>query len=186
MLSQLNALVPLVLVLSAVRICPVAPFERVLRLLLTKVFDVVVMAFEVLLPRLLIVNIIPFRHDYHESPPNHYFFKPACTTCCLSTLAGHANAWHWRLMLQRQGLLVLVQGCKDGAYGSFRKLGVPYFGVLIIRILLFSVLDCIFNCSPPQQKPLQTYSLSPLVLQVRLPQSERPDGFISPIFSSEP
>ena len=77
------ALVPLVLVLSAVRICPVAPFERVLRLLLTKVFDVVVMAFEVLLPRPLIVNIIPFRHDYHESPPNHYFFKPACTTCCL-------------------------------------------------------------------------------------------------------
>ena len=26
------------------------------------------------------------------------------------------------------------------AYGSFRKLGVPYFGVLIIRILLFRVL----------------------------------------------
>ena len=25
-------------------------------------------------------------------------------------------------------------------YGSFRKLGVPYFGVLIIRILLFRVL----------------------------------------------
>ena len=25
--------------------------------------------------------------------------------------------------------------------GSFRKLGVPYFGVLIIRILLFRVLD---------------------------------------------
>ena len=27
-----------------------------------------------------------------------------------------------------------------GAYGSFRKLGVPSFGVLIIRILLFRVL----------------------------------------------
>ena len=25
-------------------------------------------------------------------------------------------------------------------YGSFRKFGVPYFGVLIIRILLFRVL----------------------------------------------
>ena len=25
-------------------------------------------------------------------------------------------------------------------HGSFRKLGVPYFGVLIVRILLFSVL----------------------------------------------
>ena len=25
-------------------------------------------------------------------------------------------------------------------FGSFRKLGVPYFGVLIIRILLFRVL----------------------------------------------
>ena len=25
-------------------------------------------------------------------------------------------------------------------YGSFRKLGVPYFGILIIRILLFRVL----------------------------------------------
>ena len=25
--------------------------------------------------------------------------------------------------------------------GSFRKLGVPYFGVLIVRILLFRVLD---------------------------------------------
>ena len=29
---------------------------------------------------------------------------------------------------------------KHTAYGSFRKLGVPYFGVLIIRILLFKVL----------------------------------------------
>ena len=28
-----------------------------------------------------------------------------------------------------------VYGC-----GSFRKLGIPYFGVLIIRILLFGVL----------------------------------------------
>ena len=26
------------------------------------------------------------------------------------------------------------------SYGSFRKLGVPYFGLLIIRILLFKVL----------------------------------------------
>ena len=26
-------------------------------------------------------------------------------------------------------------------YGSFRKLGVPYLGVLILRILLFRVLD---------------------------------------------
>ena len=26
------------------------------------------------------------------------------------------------------------------SYGSFRKLGVPYFGVLTIRILLFRVL----------------------------------------------
>ena len=26
-----------------------------------------------------------------------------------------------------------------GRYGSFRKLGAPYFGVLIIRILLFRV-----------------------------------------------
>ena len=27
--------------------------------------------------------------------------------------------------------------CVEFKYGSFRKLGVPYFGVLIIRILLF-------------------------------------------------
>ena len=27
-----------------------------------------------------------------------------------------------------------------GLYGSFRKLRVPYFGVLVIRILLFRVL----------------------------------------------
>ena len=27
-----------------------------------------------------------------------------------------------------------------GSYGSFRKFGLPYFGVLIIRILLFRVL----------------------------------------------
>ena len=26
-------------------------------------------------------------------------------------------------------------------HGSFRKLGVPYFGVLIMRILLFTVLN---------------------------------------------
>ena len=26
------------------------------------------------------------------------------------------------------------------AFGSFRKLGVPYYGVLMIRILLFSVI----------------------------------------------
>ena len=30
--------------------------------------------------------------------------------------------------------------CYSSTYGSFRKLGVPYFGVLIIRILLFRVL----------------------------------------------
>ena len=37
---------------------------------------------------------------------------------------------------------VLVQGLNRliGLGGSFRKLGVPYFGVLIIRILLFRVL----------------------------------------------
>ena len=28
----------------------------------------------------------------------------------------------------------------EGVYGSFRKFGIPYFGVLIIRILLFRVL----------------------------------------------
>ena len=28
----------------------------------------------------------------------------------------------------------------DLLYGSFRRLGVPYFGVLIVRILLFRVL----------------------------------------------
>ena len=34
-------------------------------------------------------------------------------------------------------------GSKDGSmkgYGSFRKLGVPYLGFLVIRILLFGVL----------------------------------------------
>ena len=31
----------------------------------------------------------------------------------------------------------MLKGLKNG---SFRKLGVPYFGVLIIRILLFGVL----------------------------------------------
>ena len=38
-----------------------------------------------------------------------------------------------------------VENITEGKYaarrdGSFRKLGVPYFGVLIIRILLFMVL----------------------------------------------
>ena len=31
-------------------------------------------------------------------------------------------------------------GAYLGVHGSFRKLGVPYFGVLIIRILVFRVL----------------------------------------------
>ena len=30
--------------------------------------------------------------------------------------------------------------CSRPLFGSFRKLGVPYFGVLLIRILLFRVL----------------------------------------------
>ena len=30
--------------------------------------------------------------------------------------------------------------CKGKLYGGFRKIGVPYLGVLIIRILLFRVL----------------------------------------------
>ena len=42
---------------------------------------------------------------------------------CSSSLSNHNKAL---------GNLVL--------YGSFRKLGVPHFGVLIIRILLFRVL----------------------------------------------
>ena len=37
-------------------------------------------------------------------------------------------------------LLELQRFFPSSPYGSFRKLGVPYFGVLIIRILLFRVL----------------------------------------------
>ena len=33
------------------------------------------------------------------------------------------------------------RSCCKCPYRSFRKLGVPYFGVLITRILLFRVLD---------------------------------------------
>ena len=42
----------------------------------------------------------------------------------------------------RVGYPYLIGFIKEGilAYGSFRKLGVPCFGVLIIRILLFRVL----------------------------------------------
>ena len=35
---------------------------------------------------------------------------------------------------------VLLQASREDSHGSFRKLGVPEFGVLIIRILLFRVL----------------------------------------------
>ena len=41
--------------------------------------------------------------------------------------------------------IFLNQGISEGlglvpSYGSFRKLGVPYFGVLVIKNLLFRVL----------------------------------------------
>ena len=38
------------------------------------------------------------------------------------------------------GRLVQIIQIQTNFFGSFRKLGVPYFGVLIIRILLFRVL----------------------------------------------
>ena len=43
-------------------------------------------------------------------------------------------------------------GCRASGYGSFRKLGVPYFGVLIIRILLFRVITLLG--SPFSETPI--------------------------------
>ena len=44
---------------------------------------------------------------------------------------GHLSSWRLR---------VDFTAGPTGLYGSFRKLGLPYFGVLRIRILLFRVL----------------------------------------------
>ena len=43
-------------------------------------------------------------------------------------------------MIEGYGTLNPKRSCSRLQYGSFRKLGVPYFGVLIIRILLLRVL----------------------------------------------
>ena len=37
-------------------------------------------------------------------------------------------------------IYILLFFLGGGAYGSFRKFGVPYFGALIIRIILFRVV----------------------------------------------
>ena len=44
-----------------------------------------------------------------------------------------------------------------GLYGSFRKLGVPYFGVLIIRILLYQ--DPLFLETPILKSELSVEGL---------------------------
>ena len=43
-------------------------------------------------------------------------------------------------LLLSGGLNVMLFVLPGMAFGSFRKLGVPYLGVLIIRILLYRVL----------------------------------------------
>ena len=77
-------------------------------------------------------------------------------------------------MLCREGGRCLCQK----RYGTFRKLGVPYFGVLIIRILLFRLLywGPLFSetplslydwCPRPQKlpEPLLSPGINPLSLQ---------------------
>ena len=50
---------------------------------------------------------------------------------CSQKLKAHSTAPYQTTLFQTIYIYI---------YGSFRKLGVPYFGVLIIRILLFRVL----------------------------------------------
>ena len=45
-----------------------------------------------------------------------------------------------------------VNFCFPDRFGTFRKLGVPYSGVLILRILLFRVLHSLF-CGPYNKDP---------------------------------
>ena len=47
-------------------------------------------------------------------------------------------------------------GSVRASYGSFRQLGVPYLGVLIIRILLFRVL---YSCPLFSETPISYFRL---------------------------
>ena len=65
---------------------------------------------------------------------------------CPSTVGAHTLDLNRvvQVLLSRFGTVLpgwrLLSGFAVGLYGSFRKLGAPCFGVLIIRILLFRVL----------------------------------------------
>ena len=48
----------------------------------------------------------------------------------------NAYLWSYGLLLIPHNLNLIIKA----RYGSYRKLGVPHFGVLIVRILLFRVL----------------------------------------------
>ena len=65
---------------------------------------------------------------------------PSCTVCISQAR-----------LLRTEELLILPSALS----GSFRKLGVPYFGVLIIRILLFRVLyeGSLFSKTPKWANP---------------------------------
>ena len=55
-----------------------------------------------------------------------------------SRRAVRLRLWHWPALILSLTLETLK--ASSWLYGSFRKSGVPYFGVLIIRILVFRVL----------------------------------------------
>ena len=61
-----------------------------------------------------------------------------------------------------QGLGFRVEGL--GRYGSFPIQGVPYFGVLIIRILLFRVL---YSGPPISETPILPENLNPEAARFR-------------------
>ena len=56
-----------------------------------------------------------------------------------SSLRASLGCWQsWMWVKRTSG--INEASLKKGVYGSFRQWGVPYFGVLMIRILLFRVL----------------------------------------------
>ena len=69
-------------------------------------------------------------------------------------------------------------------FGSFRKLGIPYFGVIITRILLFRVLywGPLFSETPicdseTNKTELERPRPRPRLTRARLASSSRPLGF---------
>ena len=65
---------------------------------------------------------------------------PLCSWAVAETVADRSSQIHTRSLKLAEALFEERASLPGQSFGSFRKLRVPHFGVLIIRILLFRIL----------------------------------------------